>query len=148
MGFLKQAREPVRLYHPLTIITDKARTYATVIGEINASLKQRLRPMRGSQTLVGAKAALPDIETFRTIRRNGLETASSALPTRSTSRLASFQKPRERHQNRLSPCRTKLMQRTPCGAVLKPRRIHGQLPDRLALKLVQVILVSANFGDG
>ncbi len=97
-ALLKQAREAVRLYHPLTIVTDKAHTYAKVIGEINArigpedairhvdrkylnnriesdhaSLKQRLRPMRGFQTLVGAKAALAGFETFRTIRKGQFE---------------------------------------------------------------------------
>ena len=39
-----------------------------------ASLKRRLRPMRGFQTLVGAKAALDGIETFRTIRKGQFET--------------------------------------------------------------------------
>ncbi|MCA1305257.1 transposase [Nitratireductor aquimarinus] len=82
MAFLRQARETVRCYQPLTIVTDKAHSHAKVIGEINdrlgpenvihhiehkylnncnesnhAALKQRLRPMRGFQTLAGAKAA-------------------------------------------------------------------------------------------
>lgn len=35
----------------------------------HAALKQRLRPMRGFQTLAEAKAAPAGIETFRTIRR-------------------------------------------------------------------------------
>nr|WP_309504364.1 DDE-type integrase/transposase/recombinase [uncultured Roseovarius sp.] len=39
----------------------------------HASLKQRLRHMRGFQTLVGAKAALAGIETFRTIRKGQFE---------------------------------------------------------------------------
>ncbi len=93
-AFLRQARDTVRQYQPLTIITDKAHSYAKVIGEINnrlgpedrirhvdrkflnnriesdhAALKQRLRPMRGFQTLAGAKAAIAGIETFRTIRK-------------------------------------------------------------------------------
>ncbi|GLT12719.1 IS6 family transposase [Sulfitobacter porphyrae] len=96
-AFLRQARETVRQYHPLTIVTDKAHSYAKVIGEINdrlgpdgairhvdrkylnnriesdhAALKQRLRPMRGFRTLAGAKAALAGIETFRTIRKGGI----------------------------------------------------------------------------
>jgi len=37
-AFLKQTRETVHLYHPLTIITDKAHSYAKVIGEINDRL--------------------------------------------------------------------------------------------------------------
>lgn len=37
-AFLQQARETVRLYHPLTVVTDKAHSYAKVIGEINALL--------------------------------------------------------------------------------------------------------------
>lgn len=92
-AFLRQAQETVRLYRPLTIVTDKPHSYAKVIGEINerrgpdgairhvdrkylnnriesdhAALKQRLRPMRGFQTLAGAKAAaLAGTEAFRTI---------------------------------------------------------------------------------
>lgn len=71
-AFLRQARETVRLYQPLTIITDKAPTYVKVIAEINdrigpedavrhvtrkhlnnriesdhAAPKRLLRPMRG-----------------------------------------------------------------------------------------------------
>jgi len=97
-AFLRQAREAVRLYHPLTIVTDRAHNYAKVIGEINdrlgpehailhvdrkylnnriesdhAALKHRLRPMRGFQTMAGAKAALAGIETFRTIRKGQFE---------------------------------------------------------------------------
>jgi len=34
-AFLRQARETVRLYQPLTIITDKAPTYVKVISQIN-----------------------------------------------------------------------------------------------------------------
>ena len=70
--FLRQAGERVRLYQSLTIVTDKAVTYATVIGEIHerlgpedairhvtgkhlnnriesdhAALMRLLRPMRG-----------------------------------------------------------------------------------------------------
>lgn len=101
---LRQARETVRLYHPLTIVTDKAHSYARVIGEINdrlepehairhvdrkylnnriesdhAVLKQRLRPMRGFQTMAGAKAALAGIETFRTIRKGQFENCETGV---------------------------------------------------------------------
>ena len=97
-AFLRQARDTARCYQPLTIVTDKAHSYAKVIGEINgrlgpesairhvdrkylnnriesdhAALKQRLRPMRGFQTLAGAKAALAGTETFRTIRKGQFE---------------------------------------------------------------------------
>ena len=41
----------------------------------HVALKQRLRPMRGFQTLAGAKAALAGIETFRTIRKGQFETS-------------------------------------------------------------------------
>ena len=75
-AFLRQARETVRLYQPLTIITDKVPTYVKVIAEINdrpgpedairhvtrkhlnnriesdhAALKRLLRPMRGDRDL-------------------------------------------------------------------------------------------------
>lgn len=88
----------MRQYQPLTIVTDKAHSYAKVIGEINdrlgpedaiprvdrkylnnriesdhAGLKQRLRPMRGFQTLAGAKAAIAVIEAFRSIRKGQFE---------------------------------------------------------------------------
>ena len=101
---MRQAQETVRLYHPLTIVTDKAHSYAKVIGEINArlgpddvvrhvdrkylnnriesdhaALKQRLRPMRGFQTLAGAKAALAGIETFRTIRKGQFENCKTGV---------------------------------------------------------------------
>nr|WP_245890549.1 IS6 family transposase [Roseovarius confluentis] len=103
-AFLRQARETVRLYHPLTIVTDKAHSYAKVIGEINdrlgpedvirhvdrkylnnriesdhAALKQRLRPMRGFRTMAGAKAALAGIETFRTIRKGQFENCKTGV---------------------------------------------------------------------
>ncbi|MFY0312866.1 DDE-type integrase/transposase/recombinase, partial [Leisingera sp. D0M16] len=99
-----QARDTVRCYQPLTIVTDKAHSYAKVIGEINgrlgpdsairhvdrkylnnriesdhAALKQRLRPMRGFQTLAGAKAALAGIETFRTIRKGQFENCETGV---------------------------------------------------------------------
>lgn len=94
----------MRLYHPLMIVTDKAHSYAKVIGEINdrlepentirhvdrkylnnriesdhAALKQRLRPMRGFRTLAGAKAALAGIETFRTIRKGQFESCKTGV---------------------------------------------------------------------
>ncbi|MBD1202649.1 MAG: IS6 family transposase [Rhodobacteraceae bacterium] len=100
-AFLRQARETVRLYQPLTIITDKAPTYAKVIAEINdrlgpedairhvtrkhlnnriesdhAALKRLLRPMRGFRDLVSAKAMLKGIETFRAIRKAEFEGAT------------------------------------------------------------------------
>ena len=37
-AFLRQARETVRCYQPLTIITDKAHSYAKVIDEINLNI--------------------------------------------------------------------------------------------------------------
>ena len=103
-AFLRQARESVRLYHPLTIVTDKARSYAKVTGEINdwlgpehiirhvdskylnnriesdqAALKQRLRPMRGFQTMAGAKAALAGIKTVRTIRKGQFKSCMTGV---------------------------------------------------------------------
>ncbi|WP_172677887.1 DDE-type integrase/transposase/recombinase [Ruegeria sp. 6PALISEP08] len=103
-AFLRQARDTVRQYQPQTIVTDKAHSYAKVIREINdrlgpedtirhidrkylnnriesdhAALKQRLRPMRGFQTLAGAKAALAGIETFRTIRKGQFENCETRV---------------------------------------------------------------------
>lgn len=91
---MRLARETVRLYQPLTIVTDKAASYAKVIGEWNARLgpedaprhvtrrhennriegdhavlNHRLRTMRGFQGLSTAKGTLKGIETFRAIRR-------------------------------------------------------------------------------
>ncbi|WP_442970410.1 DDE-type integrase/transposase/recombinase [Roseovarius sp. E0-M6] len=103
-SFLRQARETARLSHPLTIVTDKAHSYAKVIGEINArlgpedaihhvdrkyqnnriesdhaALKQRLRPMRGFRTMAGAKAALAGIETFHKIRKGQFEDCEAGV---------------------------------------------------------------------
>lgn len=103
-AFLRQARETVRLYQPLTIITDKASTYAEVIGEINdrlgpedairhvtrkhlnnrtesdhAALKRLLRPMRGFRNLASAKATLEGIETFRAIRKAEFDGATKGV---------------------------------------------------------------------
>ncbi len=41
-AFLYQERETVRLYQPLTIITDKAPTYAKVIAEISDRRGKRI----------------------------------------------------------------------------------------------------------
>ena len=103
-AFLRQARDTVRQYQLLTIITGKAHSYAKVIGEINdqlgpedkirhldrkymnnriesdhAALKQRLRPMRGFQTRAGAKATIAGIETFRTIRKGQFEKCETGV---------------------------------------------------------------------
>ena len=103
-AFLRQARETVRLYQPLTIITDKAPTYVKVIAEINdrvgpddairhvirkhlnnriesdhAALKRLLRPMRGFRDLASAKATLKGIETFRAIRKAEFEGATKGV---------------------------------------------------------------------
>lgn len=103
-AFIRQAQEALRLYHPLTILRDKAHSYAKVIGEINArlgpedairqvdrkslnnkiesdhaALKQRLRPMRGFQTMAGAKAVLAGIETFHTIRKGQFENCAPGV---------------------------------------------------------------------
>ena len=89
---------------PLTIVTQKAHSYAKVIGEINdrlgpehtirhvdrkylnnriesdhAAIKQRLRPKRGFQTIAGAKAALAGIKTFRTIPKGQFESCRTGV---------------------------------------------------------------------
>ena len=103
-AFLRRARETVRLYQPLTIITDKAPTYVKVIAEINdrlgpedtirhvtrkhlnnriesdhAALKRLLRPMRGFRGLASAKATLKGIETFRAIRKAEFDGATKGV---------------------------------------------------------------------
>ena len=103
-AFLRQARDTVRLYQPLTIVTDKAHSYARVIGEWNARLgpddairhitrkhannriegdhailKHRLRPMRGLQSLSTAKATLKGVETFRAIRRADFDACEAGV---------------------------------------------------------------------
>lgn len=45
----------------------------------HAALKQRLRPVRGFQTMAGAKAALAGIETFRTIRKGQFENCTTGV---------------------------------------------------------------------
>ena len=92
-AFMRQASDTVRCYHPMTIVTDKAHSYAKITGEWNARsgptdairhvarkhlnnriegdhavLKHRLTPMRGLQSLSTAKATLKGVETFRAIR--------------------------------------------------------------------------------
>ncbi|WP_043920290.1 IS6 family transposase [Jannaschia aquimarina] len=92
-AFMRQASDTVRCHHPMTIITDKAHSYAKIIGEWNvrsgptdairhvtrkhlnnriesdhAVLQHRLTPMRGLQSLRTAKATLKGVETFRAIR--------------------------------------------------------------------------------
>ncbi|ADM09305.1 transposase [Parvularcula bermudensis HTCC2503] len=93
-AFIRQARDKARLYPPLSIVTNKAPTYAKVMKNINAqmlpneaimhidqkwqnnriesdhaALKQRLNPMRGFKTLSSAKAALAGIEAVRMIKK-------------------------------------------------------------------------------
>ena len=93
-AFLKQACENARLYQPRSITTDKAHSYARVIGEVNrfelpgegilhinrkwennriesdhAALKKLITPMRGFKSLSSAKATLHGIEAIRTIKR-------------------------------------------------------------------------------
>ena len=93
-AFLKQACENARLYQPRSITTDKAHSYARVIGEMNrfelpgesilhitrkwennrtesdhAALKKLITPMRGFKPLSSAKATLRGIEAIRTIKR-------------------------------------------------------------------------------
>ena len=106
-AFLRLARDSVRSYQPLTIVTDKAHSYAKVIGEIKgragsenairnidrrylnnrnendpAALEKRLRPMRRFRTLAGAKAALADIETFRPFEKDNSKTVKPGQSTR------------------------------------------------------------------
>lgn len=74
-AFIRQACETVRCYHPMTIVTDKARSYAKVIKEMNqdaiqhidrkhqnnriegdhCALKQFLKPKRDFRNLAAAK---------------------------------------------------------------------------------------------
>jgi len=91
---MRQASETARSYYPLTIITDKAHSYAKVIEEMNfgngpddmikhvdrkhfnnrieadhAALKQLLKPKRSFRTLTAAKSTLKGIETYRAIKK-------------------------------------------------------------------------------
>ena len=94
-AFMRQASESVRCYQPMTIVTDKAHSYAKVIEEMNldigpddrirhvdrkylnnrieadlAALKQLLRPKRDFQKMTSAKNNLKGIETHRAIRKS------------------------------------------------------------------------------
>lgn len=91
---MRQASDTVRCYHPLTIVTDKAHSYAKVIEEMNygngpddrirhvdrnhlnnrieadhAALKQLLRPKRSFRKLTSAKNTLKGIETHCAIKK-------------------------------------------------------------------------------
>ena len=91
---MRQASETVRCYQPMTIVTDKAQSYAKVIEEMNfdigpddrirhvdrkylnnrieadhAALKQLLRPKRDFRKMTSAKNTLKGIETHRGIRK-------------------------------------------------------------------------------
>ena len=93
--FLRKAIERVRLHRPVTICTDKAKTYRRVIQEINhrydphkdsirhidqkwrnnliesdhAAMKRLLGYRQSFRSLRTAKATLTGIETIRTIKR-------------------------------------------------------------------------------
>lgn len=91
---MRQACDTVRCYKPMTIITDKAHSYAKVIREMNfgngpndaiihvdrkhlnnriegdqGALKQLLRPKRGFRQLTAAKNTLKGIETHCAIKK-------------------------------------------------------------------------------
>jgi IS6 family transposase len=93
-AFLRQAKDNARLYQPMTIVTDKAPTYARVIGDWNmtnflddpilhvdrkwrnnivesdhAAMKRPTTPGKGFQSLRTAKATRKGIEAIRTIKR-------------------------------------------------------------------------------
>lgn len=93
-AFLHQASETVRCYQSMTIITDKAHSYAKVIEEMNygngpddrirhidlkhlnnrieadhAALKQLLRPKCSFRKLMAAKNTLKGVETHRAIKK-------------------------------------------------------------------------------
>jgi len=93
-AFMRQASETVRFYHPMTIVTDKAQSYAKVIEEMNfgnlpedrirhvdrkhlnnrieadhAALKQLLKPKRNFRKLTTAKNTLKGIDTYRAIKK-------------------------------------------------------------------------------
>nr|WP_254684983.1 IS6 family transposase [Tateyamaria omphalii] len=93
-AFMKQACDAVRCCQPMTIITDKAHSYAKVIREVNVpngpddrivhvdrkhlnnriegdhgALKQLLKPKRGFRKLTSAKNTLKGIETHRSIKK-------------------------------------------------------------------------------
>ncbi len=95
---MHQASDKVRCYKPLTIITDKAHSYAKVIKEMNfgcgpddeirhvdrkhlnnriegdhGALKPLLKPKRGFRSLTSAKNTLKGIETLRAIKKGHFE---------------------------------------------------------------------------
>ena len=92
-AFFKQACDYARLYQPMTIITDKAQSYAKIIEEMNrwsfpgeeirhidqkwrnnriegdhAALKKLITPTRGFKSLRAAKDTLRGIEAVRSIK--------------------------------------------------------------------------------
>lgn len=93
-AFFRQACDNARLYQQMTIVTDKAHSYAKVIGEMNrwsfpgeeirhvdrkwknnriesdhAALKKLVTPTRGFKSLSAAKDTLKGIEAVRSIKR-------------------------------------------------------------------------------
>jgi IS6 family transposase len=93
-AFLRQATDTARLSQPLSITTDKARSYVGAIAALNrrrgpdgfighitrrgenniiesdhAALKRLTTPMRGFRSIPSAKATLSGIEAIRTIKR-------------------------------------------------------------------------------
>lgn len=96
-AFMRQASETARCYYHMTIVTDKAHSYAKVIEEMNfgngpderirhvdrkylnnrieadhAALKQLLRPKRSFRKFTAAKNTLKGIETHRAIKKGHL----------------------------------------------------------------------------
>nr|WP_279614938.1 IS6 family transposase [Sulfitobacter litoralis] len=97
-AFLNKAIERVRLHPPVTIVTDKAKSYQRVIREINhryyphfdsirhidrkrrnnlierdhAAMKRLLGYRQSFRSLRSAKATLSGIETIRTIKRGNI----------------------------------------------------------------------------
>ncbi len=92
-AFFRQARENARFYQPMTMISDKAHSYAKVVSKMNewsfpgeeivhidrkwknnriesdhAALKKLITPMRGFKSLSAAKDALKGIEIFRSVK--------------------------------------------------------------------------------
>ena len=101
---MRQAKDNARLYRPMTIVTDKAPTYARVIGDWNkrnplddpilnfdrkwrsniiesdhASLKRLTVPGKGFQSLRTAKATPKDIEAIRKIKRGYVHGRSDGI---------------------------------------------------------------------
>ncbi|MSU90904.1 IS6 family transposase [Rhodobacteraceae bacterium 2CG4] len=116
-AFLRQARETVRLYLPMTIITDKAHSVAKVIGEINNNLgpegairhidRKYLNIRIERDHTVGSndcgpypafgpwpgprpRPLLPGSRPFALSEKDSLKTVRSASLTRSTSWLMSI----------------------------------------------------------